>query len=116
MSAYLTRGFNFAAKRKTKTVDVPELDCKIILRALSIGQLDELENDITKQLALMIVDENGKRLYCTNEEIDELREIDSQIALRLIKEASELNGATAQAVEEALKNSEASRKDASVTA
>jgi len=112
---YLSRGFDFASKRKIKIVDVPELECKVILKKLSIGQLDELENDITKQLALMIVDEHGDRIYVTPDEIAILREMESEVAMRLLKEASTLNGATAEAVEEAVKNYEASRNGDSVT-
>lgn len=116
MNGFLPRGFKFAAKRKTVVVEVPELECKIILKALSIGQLEQLDNDITNQLALMIVDEQGERIYTTEAEIAELREMDSQIALLLINEASTLNGATAQAVDEALKNSAASRNGDLVSA
>ena len=65
---------NFAAKRKTVTVDVAELDDSITLRTLSVGQITALndsdEKNPAKQLALAIVDDDGQQVYDPNSEED----------------------------------------------
>ena len=63
---------DFAGLRKRVTVDVPELEGSVNLRALSVGQLTALKgddpNNLARQLALAIVDEDGKRIYADDEQ------------------------------------------------
>jgi hypothetical protein len=108
---YLDRQMNFEARRKTKTVDIPEWGCAVILRELSIAEAQQLltdpaMRDPARQLALSIVDENGQRLFTSDDDIANLARMSSTVAARLIEQATELNGFSAAAVEAAKKNSE----------
>jgi hypothetical protein len=100
---------DFAALRKTISVDVPALNVTVLLRELSIAQLRGIENDLTKQLALMIVNEAGDRVFKTKEDMEKLSELSAAAGTLLIKEAGKLNGVSKQAMDDALKNSEAGR-------
>jgi hypothetical protein len=100
---------DFAALRKTISVDVPDLNVRVLLRELSIAQLRGIENDLTKQLALMIVNEAGDRVFKTKEDMEKLSELSAAAGTLLIKEAGKLNGVSKQAMDDALKNSEAGR-------
>jgi len=104
-----TSPLNFAAARKTVRVQVPELDefgvTEIILRELSVKQLGQMDNqDITKQLSLMIVDENGERIFTSDEDLRNLSEMSAKITTRLITAAAKLNGISQAAVDESIKN------------
>lgn len=112
----LGRGMNLAAKRKTVKVEVKELGCSVILRELSISQLNSIDTDLTKQLAMTIVDENGTRVFTSEEDIKELSEMSASVATFLIKEAAKLNGATKEAIDNALKNLQAGPSTGSVSA
>ena len=108
---YLNRDLKFLSKRKTVEVEIPELECKVILRELSfielrkIGQNGTTDNDDqTTLLAMMIVDQNGNRVYTTEEDLKNLAEMPFRIWLKLVQAANELNTQSAQAQEEILKN------------
>lgn len=113
----LGRDFNFAAKRGTVVVPCPELECSIILRELSLAQLKEVDKDDTAaQLALMIVDESGERVFKTAEDMANLNGMSASISTRLLKAAAKLNGVSVEAIEEAVKKSMASQSTASASA
>lgn len=108
---------DFASKRKTVTVEVPELEGSFILRALSLAQLDSLKegeaNNTAKLLAMAIVDEQGQRLYTTEEDIANLSEMSVSVMQLLSNAATTLNGISKEAVEEASKKSKAGQNSAS---
>lgn len=101
---FLCRGSVPAVKRKTVTVEVPELECSVILRELSYGQLKQIDDDVAKQLSLMIVDESGERVFSTDEEIAQINEFSAATVTLLIQSAAQLNGISKAAVDEAVKN------------
>lgn len=112
----LGRSINFAAARKTVRVECPELEGTFILRALSIAQLKEVDtSDVAQQFALMIVDESGARVFTSEEDIQNLREMSAGLSTRLQEAAMELNGWSKQAVEEAKKNSQATQSTGSAS-
>jgi hypothetical protein len=111
MSRILGRGDKLASKRKTITVEIPELECSIILRELSWKGIVSSEGDTNKRLAMMIVDENGEQVYQTDEEIDSLSDMGATAYARIAAEAGKLNKSTAEAVAELAKNSQASESD-----
>ena len=104
MNKILSRDLSLAAARKTITVEIPELECAVILRELSLAQLSKLDNDTVHQLAMMIVDENGERLYTTDEDLANLAEMSAGVSTRLLVAAAKLNGISQTAVDESIKN------------
>lgn len=112
----LTRSMSLAHKRKTVTVECPEWDCKVILRELSHGQMRELNPDPVLQLSLMIVDDEGNRVYKSDDDIAELREMSWLLLRRLIEAAADLNGISQAAVDETTKKSQADPNLTSVSA
>lgn len=113
MSNTLGREAILAAKRKTVSVECPELGGAVVLKELSISQLQKLDKDVTAQLAQMIVDETGNRLFTTAEEIIALGELSAGVTTRLIQAAARLNGVAQSAVDEAVKNLLASPNESS---
>lgn len=95
---------SLAQRRRTAIVEAPEWECQIRLRELSAGQLRELDADVSKQLSLMIIDDNGERVYKTDEDIAELREMPAAMQERLLKTAAKLNGLDAASTDETIKN------------
>lgn len=106
--ALIGRDFNFAARRKTIEIYIPELEKTFRLRALKTGQGLELPRDTVRLLALMIVDANNQLIFTSEEDIQNLSEMDINIGLRLIQAAQDLNGISKEAQEAMLKNSNAS--------
>lgn len=104
MNKTLTRGVNLGAARKTVKVDAPELDCEIILRELSVAQITAIDKDVIKQLALMIVDETGQRIFTTDEDMANLAELSASVSTRLLMAAAKLNGIGQAAMDESIKN------------
>jgi hypothetical protein len=106
------RGMDLGAfTRKTVRVEIPETDCVVILRELSSSEVAGMEKnkDIPHQLALMIVDEQGQRIFQTEEEIQNLGEnMGFSTAILLMKEGAKLNGISKEALDDAIKNSAAS--------
>jgi len=100
----LNRSMNLAQRRRTVTVEAPEWDVQIRLRELAAGQLRELDQDVSKQLSLMIVDDAGTRIYQTDEDVAELREMPALLQQRLLEAAAKLNGLGSAATEETIKN------------
>jgi hypothetical protein len=98
------RELRLASARKTVTVDIPELECAVILKELSIAQLGNLDNDTVKQLAMMIVDEQGNRIYTSEEDLANLAELSASVSTRLLVAAAKLNGISQSAVDESVKN------------
>jgi len=114
MSKTLAREFKFAAALRTERVECPELDGAFILRELTAAQaLDMKGASPIAQLALMIVDENGDRIFTTPEDIENLSNLSITITNRLLLVASRLNGIGQAAVDDAIKNLLASPTDAS---
>ena len=100
----LDRSMSLARARRIITVEAPEWDCVVRLRELSAGQLRDLDADVSKQLSLMIVNDEGERIYTTDEDIAELREMSAVLQNRLLTAAATLNGVSQAAVDEAIKN------------
>jgi len=100
----LNRSMNLAQRRRTVTVEASEWDVQIRLRELAAGQLRELDQDVSKQLSLMIVDDAGNRIYQTEEDVAELREMPALLQQRLLEAAAKLNGLGSAATEETIKN------------
>lgn len=122
---------DFRTKRKTVTVHVPELGGDVILRSLSVRQLEMLtgsaqaptngaagangspaaviaQTDSTaRQLLLAIVDEEGNQLYDdTPENLDNIREMSVDIFKTLMDALNKLHGVTEEQLAEAKKKSE----------
>lgn len=106
---------DFGAKRKTITVEVPELETSFRLRALSMAQWKQLResgaDNGLHQLAAAIIDENGQPAYT----VDELYEMTGTTFTVLIDKLNELHGVTPAATEDIKKNSQTLSSD-SVTA
>ena len=112
----LNRSMSLAQKRRTVIIQAPEWDCQVILRELSAGQLRELDQDISKQLSLMIIDDSGNRVYSSSEDIAELREMPAALQNRLLEAAAVLNGLSQAVTDQTIKNSAADPKLVSVSA
>lgn len=108
----LHRNIDFHALRKTKTVHPPGLDYSVILRKISVAEWLSLGNDGVQQLAYSIVDEQGARIFTSDEDMKNLAEMPADVGKFLIFEMMELNGISKTAVDESLKNSEAGRNTA----
>lgn len=116
MATIFNRDILLASSRKTVKVDVPELDCEIILKELSVAQLNSIDKDATKQLAMMIVDAEGNRVFETEEDVRALSELSATIFMRLMTAAAKLNGIGQAAIDESIKNLLTTQKDGSNTA
>lgn len=107
---------DFGAKRKTVTVEVPELETSFRLRALSMAQWKELRESGSDnglhQLAAAIIDEGGQPMYT----VDELYEMTGTTFTLLIDKLNELHGVTTQVMDDTVKKSEASLNTDSVSA
>lgn len=107
---------DFGAKRKTITVDVPELEGSFRLRALSMAQWKQLReagaDNGLHQLAAAIIDESGTPMYTA----EELYEMSGTTFTVLIDKLNELHGVTPQAMDDTVKKSEASLNTDSVSA
>lgn len=107
---------DFAARRKTVTVEVPELETSFRLRALSMAQWKELRESQSDnglhQLAAAIIDENGQTQYTA----EELYEMSGTTFSTLIDALNSLHGVTQQAMDATVKKSEASLSTDSVSA
>lgn len=102
--------------RKTATVELPEAGCSVILRQISTAEWLELgPNDGIKQLAYSIVDEQGQRIFTTDDDLQALADLPSMIGKPLILAMIDLNGASKEAAEAISKNSEAGQSIASAS-
>jgi hypothetical protein len=105
----MNRRIDFAGKRKTVSVEVPELETTIRLRALSVAQLQALqENDPQNGIRLLswaIVDESGQRIYGdTESDLAELKEMSVTVSRLLIDELNRLHGISSAATDATVKN------------
>lgn len=101
----LGRDAILAAKRKTVEVDCPELGGSILIRELSVSQARHIDTeDVAKQLAMMIVDEEGNLLFGDEDGIKALGELGANTVIRLMTAAAKLNGIGQAAVDEVVKN------------
>lgn len=111
---------DFAARRRTVRVEIPELEGSFVLRELSSDQLDGLKADdprkTTSLLALSIVDDDLRRIYTSEEDVANLSEMSVGTRKALSEAMATLNGFSKEAVDEAIKNSVASLSAASVSA
>lgn len=117
-------GMNFASTRKTIKIPV-DIDGQIvtlIMKELSAGLADVLTEEgvekqtLVEQLAQMIVDEQGQRLFNTSDEINQLNAMGFELLLRLHKAGRDLNGVSKEKVDDTIKNSEPGRNGVSASA
>jgi hypothetical protein len=115
---------DFAALRKSKIirVDFPELGGHYNLMRLSGGQVfrdfqAEDKDNIAKQLAHAIVDDDFNRIYSDSEEdLANINEMPADIFGALVEKLNELHGRTKAVVDETVKNSETGQNTASASA
>lgn len=108
------RGMSPASLSRTFKIDVPGTDYCVMVRELSAAELEGLPQDIYAQLAMLIVDETGERVF-TDPQDATLKQFSYGVMRHIITEATRLNGATAEAIDAALKNSAADLSTASVS-
>jgi hypothetical protein len=111
---------DFGARRRTILVEVPELGETFRLRALSVAQVETIRefggrDTAVHQLAMAIVDDQGQRLYTTDEDLANLREMAITVSQILVTALNSLHGITAEAQEGLVKKFEASRDTASAS-
>jgi len=94
-------------------VHVPEWQCDVYVKMLTIGELQEWELEClrakgegvedfrSKYLAMCLVDENGARVFPNHAQV---KEIDSVVGTRLWKAARDHNSLDEQSLEETGKN------------
>lgn len=109
MSKVLNASTDLLKLRKTVRVELPETDCTVILREMGYGQLmsldtDEDRRDVVKQLAMMIVNEDGDLIFTTPEDLKRLAELGRKAIVTLAEAAGTLNGSSKEASEELTKN------------
>lgn len=115
----LSSARSFVSACKTVEVDCPEIDCTVRLRGLTLKQVQQSnlgKDQISEQLALMIVGEDGQPIFTTPEEIRQLDDLPAVVGTRLLEAAAKLNGISQAAIDEAVKNSKASPSADSVSA
>ena len=99
---------DFRGRLKTSSVEIPELGGSVRLREIESRQLAAIRNepayDEFAELARCIVDDNDQRIYTTEEDIDNLRNMGISIFRPLFAAMQELNGVGAKAAEETQKN------------
>ncbi len=111
MSKMLTRADIIAANdRKTEIVNVPEWDGEVCIKALSLGQIDDMRDrsEIPEfkgkfgymMMAESMVDANGVPLFALTE-IEELRNKSVAALHRCLEVCNRLNAQTPDAVAEA---------------
>jgi hypothetical protein len=117
MGRILGADIQFAQYLKTVTVELPEYECAVILRQLNCGQSLTLDpKNIVLYVAMMIVDENGNRVFTTDEDLANLANMSSLVFDRILTAANELNAASEKAMETTVKNSPPSLSEVSVSA
>lgn len=108
------RGMSPAVMSRTFTIDIPGTDYSVKVRELSADELDALPADIYAQLAALIVDDNGERVF--SDPADPiLRQFSYGVMRHIVTETTKLNGVSPEAIEAALKNSAAGLSTASVS-
>lgn len=103
---YLNRSIQFLKARKTREIPLPELGdgYAVIIRELSVSQMTEIDRNLVKQLAMMIIDAEGNQVYRTEEDLANLAEMPAWISTRIFEAANEMSGVSPAAREEILKN------------
>lgn len=99
---------DIARKRRTIRVRVEEWESDITLRALSVGQIREVEKISAPeaeirgiyQLSHAIVDDNGETIYTP----EDLMELSPNACAFLVSELAKLHVSTPSEVEETVKN------------
>lgn len=110
-----------SGKRKTVTVDLPDLGMQVnILKGTwaTLQAVQKLKEDqVPEQIALILVDEEGRQLLTSPEDIAKVSELLTLTDMNLILDKwREVNGLTKAQLEETSKNSNASTTDASASA
>lgn len=117
-----------AKRRKTADVEVPEVGT-VRLRALSAGDAQRFQFQVQKavkagedpeELAFLLiarswVGEDGEPLMPEDEGVEVAKSLDPDVYNAIAAETLKLNGMSSDAVEEAAKNSEASRQESTPT-
>ncbi len=110
-----------SAKRKTVSVDLPDLGMSVnILKGSwsTLQAVQKLKDDqVPEQIALILADEEGKPLFTSAEDIARVGEILTLTDMNLILDTwRDINGLSKAKIEETIKNSPASTKSDSLTA
>ena len=124
------------AKRREKRVHYEELDCELLFREMTGDDTDSyaatnrrrvpnafdektnepvyeqvMEGNRKRLVARSLIDEEtGSRMF-GDDEIDELGQLPTSVLDRMTKDALEVNGMSAEDIEEAVGNSEATTGD-----
>jgi len=124
----LDRGSFDALTCRVEKVNVPEIGDSCYLRVMTARERDaydmsqgdpltrkvNLEHITARLLVRCLCDEEGERLYA-DDELDQIGNMPSTVTEPLFNECRRINGMTAAAVEDAVKNSEATPGDSSST-
>jgi hypothetical protein len=102
---YLTVNVDFAkACRRTK-LEIPELECTIIIQELNVAQLSQIKTgDLVGQLAMMIVDEDGHTIFNTPQELARLAKMPSHISEQIFETFKKFTATNEEVQQEILKN------------
>lgn len=109
-----TRDTFLAARRKTVTIDLPDLELAVnVLKGSwsTVQAVKKLKEDqIAEQIALILADEEGNTMFTNPEDIEKIADILTLTDMKLILDKwQEINGIGEKAVNEITKNSEASQ-------
>jgi hypothetical protein len=113
--AVLGRGVDLTQLRRVVKIDIPGLPWSVYIRELSVNEFENLPTTVEEQLALILVNEDGERLYQTPEEQQSLKNISLGVTRFLLSEGMKVNGATAEMVDSAIKNFASGPSTGSVT-
>jgi hypothetical protein len=85
---------DFASKRKMRTVYIAELGETVHIRSLCVDQLDLMGEHAGNKAVLLshlLVDENGERIYTTDEDLTNLGQMPLSAFMKINQVAEELN-------------------------
>ncbi len=110
-----------AAKRKTVSVDLPDLGMSVNILKGSWSTLQAVQklkdDEVPKQIALILADEEGNALLTSEEDIARIGEILTLTDMNLILDTwRDVNGLSKAKMEETTKNSSASTTGDSASA
>lgn len=94
---------DFASKRKLRTLYLEELGETVHIRSLCVDQLDlmgEYAGHKATLLSHLLVDENGQRIYTSEEDLANLGQMPLGAFMKINKAAEELNNLSTIAKDE----------------